>query len=711
MRSRGKRCSWLRLLLAFGFVCALNAHFKKFEPVPSKTVLNHSTLNSERQVHIVIVTHDALPFAKKGFRSLLANTDWANARLSIVDSGSNAAAQKWFKSFCEPSFCSFTALGNIGYTRAVNFGVQQATAEFTVVMNPDVLVCYLWLEKLMEALNSCPNHAMVGPLSNAASFQSVPRVFDERGNLAVNDLPGDFRLVDMCRLVEEKSGYDFPSATFINGFLMLFRRSAYDAVGGFDEENFPIGYGEENDFSMRLLDAGYSLAIADNTYAYHFKTTGFTKESRTSLSQAGSAANKNKHGEQKYLLHVNYMKSTISQLRVRRNVANALRKHYGSSSGEPEMKKIVFISSAAVRSHQLWSSSAYIVREMRNRGLNAALAVPKMDVVDHNAGLPDNTGMNILVEYTGISDLRHVCADAHVVVATSSQSLITALKIRDEIPRIFLAFLIQNYEGSLDAVNTASDPTVLKSYEVAKENRILCFAQTNFVERALLMHHGLHAIRVPMNLHAVDSPHRKCSDSVVRLCAIFREPMGSELSRFTLTALKTLKKKFDSEIHVSALHFNVRQREEKDDQLLEFGAYSHDEVQQQIQRTDILVDLSSSLNEGRDVAVCMASDCVPVVEGRMSELFDASHTLMVNSHSSQEIFSALDRMIAGAPHTLNEAKMHARIQAEEVSTVKTVDKLVTHLTHATGRSSLHRRTLTSFLAAIFKNLLFSSFSR
>src|SRR3546814_16309874 len=42
-----------------------------------------------------------------------------------------------------------------------------------------------------------------------------------------------------------------------NGFCMYIRRAMLEDVGLFDEQAFPVGYGEENDLCMRAIDAGW----------------------------------------------------------------------------------------------------------------------------------------------------------------------------------------------------------------------------------------------------------------------------------------------------------------------------------------------------------------------------------------------------------------------------------------------------------------------
>src|SRR3712207_8814600 len=48
-----------------------------------------------------------------------------------------------------------------------------------------------------------------------------------------------------------------------NGFCMYIRRDCLDAVGMLDEEAFPRGYGEENDFCMRATRDGWINLVED----------------------------------------------------------------------------------------------------------------------------------------------------------------------------------------------------------------------------------------------------------------------------------------------------------------------------------------------------------------------------------------------------------------------------------------------------------------
>jgi len=55
----------------------------------------------------------------------------------------------------------------------------------------------------------------------------------------------------------------------LNGFCLAIKRTLITDIGIFDEEAFGEGYGEENDYCLRAVKAGWQLAVADDTYIYH----------------------------------------------------------------------------------------------------------------------------------------------------------------------------------------------------------------------------------------------------------------------------------------------------------------------------------------------------------------------------------------------------------------------------------------------------------
>ena len=56
---------------------------------------------------------------------------------------------------------------------------------------------------------------------------------------------------------------------------MAISRAAIDRIGLFDAEVFGRGYGEENDFSMRAVEAGMRNVLCDDVYVVHLGGRSF----------------------------------------------------------------------------------------------------------------------------------------------------------------------------------------------------------------------------------------------------------------------------------------------------------------------------------------------------------------------------------------------------------------------------------------------------
>ena len=259
----------------------------KFSPVSKSTV---------DRVDIILCVHNAFEDVKECLTSIRQHTK-VDYRLLIVDDGSQAETRDFLKSWVQEIsvatlFRNETARG---YTKAANIGLRASKGDYMILLNSDTIVTPGWLEKLIECATSRKDIGIVGPLSNCASWQSIPEIFDKNGGWMINNIPEGYSLEMFSNIVANVSEKAFPCVSFVNGFCYMIKRAVIDAIGRLDEESFPYGYGEENDFSIRARKAGFKLAIADHAYVYHSKSKSFGHERRQELSKQGSAAFKSKH--------------------------------------------------------------------------------------------------------------------------------------------------------------------------------------------------------------------------------------------------------------------------------------------------------------------------------------------------------------------------------------------------------------------------------
>lgn len=166
-----------------------------------------------------------------------------------------------------------------------------------MLINSDTIVTPGWLRKLYAVMAGDASIAGVGPLSNAASWQSIPRTKAPTGEWVVNAFGPSAtpdRIAAELEQMDDGAAPDFP---LLNGFCTLFRKAALEQVGYFDDDAFPRGYGEENDLCVRLTKAGWSLRVAPDTYVHHAKSRSFGISQRTELSKAANQVLRGKHPE------------------------------------------------------------------------------------------------------------------------------------------------------------------------------------------------------------------------------------------------------------------------------------------------------------------------------------------------------------------------------------------------------------------------------
>ncbi len=248
------------------------------------------------QVDIVVCVHNALEDVKECLTSIVRHTK-VDYRLLIVDDGSQPETRDFIQAWVKDVSPAIVLRNETarGYTKAANIGMRASTGDYIILLNSDTIVTPGWIEKLVDCANSRKDIGIVGPLSNCASWQSIPEIFDKKGGWMINSVPDGYSLETFSELVGKVSEKAFPKVNFVNGFCYMIKRAVLDAIGWLDEESFPYGYGEENDFSIRARKAGFKLAIADHAYVYHSKSKSFGHERRQELSKQGSTAFKQKH--------------------------------------------------------------------------------------------------------------------------------------------------------------------------------------------------------------------------------------------------------------------------------------------------------------------------------------------------------------------------------------------------------------------------------
>lgn len=169
---------------------------------------------------------------------------------------------------------------NVGFGPAVNQGVLQTSAPYVFVVNPDAIVRRGTVRALERALDDHPRAAAVGALvlNPDGTVQPTKRAFPSVWHAALHGIvglvwPGNpgtraYTLADAS--FTEARTVDWVAATAV-----ALRRSAFEAIGGFDESFF--FFAEDVDLCRRIWDAGWEVWFEPRGVVEHAWGTSWTQ--------------------------------------------------------------------------------------------------------------------------------------------------------------------------------------------------------------------------------------------------------------------------------------------------------------------------------------------------------------------------------------------------------------------------------------------------
>jgi len=214
--------------------------------------------------------------------SILENTKH-QYNLVIVDDGNGPIVKEYLRTIKSAQI--ITNKKNLGWLKSCNIGIKNSDND-VVLLNSDTIVTEGWLEKMDRCAYSNSRIGMVNPLSNNATFLSLPNP------LTFNGIPAGFTLESFSNLVSELSERKYPSIPTVLAFCILIKRKLFDHIGLFNEK-FELGYGEDDDFYMRAKGEGYKAVCCDEAFVYHYGKKSFADSLYREAHRASGIKNEN----------------------------------------------------------------------------------------------------------------------------------------------------------------------------------------------------------------------------------------------------------------------------------------------------------------------------------------------------------------------------------------------------------------------------------
>lgn len=630
--------------------------------------------NRVSSVDVVVPVYNALEDVQKCLASLQRNTDGFNVRIIVVNDGSEQDTTQWLREFCngKPLFQLIEHAKNSGYTKAVNTGLKASNADYAVTQNSDTIVSKGWLMGLIRCMESAPSIGIVGPLSNAASWQNVPDLHDETGAFAVNEIPNGYSVDEMAELVRSASTRVYPRLPFANGFCFMIKKAVFEKIGFMDEENFPIGYGEENDFCIRAIDAGFEIAIADDTYVFHAKSKSFGHENRKKLSQQGTESLKRKHTAAKYFSRVEAVKKTEELDEVRKSIIRYIKKHNKSETSlDLNSIKILFllpVKGGGGGAHSVVQE----VAEMRRLGLHV------------NIGMKYEQVQGFLNNYEEISDAKEIFVgfddsnilsiseDYDIVIGTVFTSMTIVKRIVESFPHILPAYYVQDYEPMFFEKKSEKWQQAFDSYTLVKG--AFLFAKTDWIAEEVYKNHRVEVFKVSPSIdHEVYKPHLRSDGGVINVTAMIRPQTPYRGAHRTMRILASLKRKYTNKISVNIFGCDSDNVDfsklERDFSFQNHGVLKRPQVARLLSDSDLFIDLSDYQAFGRTALEAMACGCasaVPKNGGANEYAIHNKNAIVLDSEDEDACYGILDDLI-GDSERLKKLQQQGLLTAAKYS--------------------------------------------
>lgn len=218
-------------------------------------------------VSIIIPSYMNEGYLKLCVEHIKKFTKGIDYELIIVDNNSDFETKQYLKSIEDESFIKVIYNSeNEGYVKACNLGIKISKGDVVVLLNNDVFVTPNWLLNLLKCLFHRDDVGAVSPVTNNSPYYQTI----------------DVQFSDLEEMVKFAEKFNFSDETKweerlkLIGYCLVIKKSVVEKVGLLDERFSPGNY-EDDDYSIRMIKAGYKLFLCKDTFVYHVGGASFNK--------------------------------------------------------------------------------------------------------------------------------------------------------------------------------------------------------------------------------------------------------------------------------------------------------------------------------------------------------------------------------------------------------------------------------------------------
>lgn len=244
------------------------------ENIMDKTKNEKQTIQT--RVSIIVPVYNQLDYTELFIDSLIKFTG-RGFELIIIDNCSSDGTKEYLKNLALENICVKLIFNheNEGFPAAINQGILEATGDYIVIANNDIVITDGWLKELIAAAETDPQIGLVGPISNSVSGFQIDRDAKYKSLEEMHAYAADVRIKNKNNIVE------FPRVAFL---CTLISKKVIDIIGGLDERFSPGNY-EDDDYCLRAQLAGFKTLINRGVFIHHFGSKSFKSDGENNYTE------------------------------------------------------------------------------------------------------------------------------------------------------------------------------------------------------------------------------------------------------------------------------------------------------------------------------------------------------------------------------------------------------------------------------------------
>ena len=204
------------------------------------------------KLSIVIVSYNVRSYLEQCLQSVKHALEGIEGEVFVVDNRSDDDSVETVRTQY-PWVRLIENQENVGFSRANNIAIREASGDYVLLLNPDTIVEKDTLREVLQFMEEHPKTGGAGVMMHHADGSVAPESRRALPTPWVSCLKmlGFTKRYYMSHLPWDKPG----RIEVISGAFCFLRRKALDQVGLLDEDFFM--YGEDIDLSYRLLKGGW----------------------------------------------------------------------------------------------------------------------------------------------------------------------------------------------------------------------------------------------------------------------------------------------------------------------------------------------------------------------------------------------------------------------------------------------------------------------